>query len=429
MSRPAANHDGRVLGRIAPLSFWTAAVATTIALIVSRRPDGIWRPQFWAEDGRIWYAQAYNDGAISALLTPAGGYLQSFSRLTAALSLAFDLGNAPLVFNVAAVLAQATVPLYLLSSRLASALPDLRVRMLAALLVIGAPNGFEIQSNVTNTQTHLALLALLIVLADRPRGLAWVTFDVVFLLLAGMSGPTCVLLVPIAGLAWRHQRSRWRLVILLVLLVPASVQAFTYWWTQGAGRIATPLGASVLRFLQIVGGQIFVAGTLSSRGYAFVLWLGDAFGSSVTAIFGIAGLLLVARALLVTRSFPLRMLVLFATLALAAALWNPAIGMPERWQAMRVPNAGIRYYAPPILAFLAVTLWSACADPDRRFRLAARAVLTAVLLVGMPLDWRVEPRADLDFPSHVARFAAAPAGAKVRIPIPPVGWRMILYKH
>jgi 23S rRNA (pseudouridine1915-N3)-methyltransferase len=76
------------------------AVLATIGLIVARRPDGIWNAQFWAEDGKTWYAQAYNEGALHALLLPAGGYLQSFSRLTAALSLAFDLRHAPLVFAV-----------------------------------------------------------------------------------------------------------------------------------------------------------------------------------------------------------------------------------------------------------------------------------------------------------------------------------------
>src|SRR4051812_3305174 len=94
-------------GAIPPLQFWSAAVVVTIALIVSRRPDGIWHAQFWAEDGKIWYADAYNEGPLRALLFPAAGYLQSFSRLAAALSVAFDLRHAPLVMNVAAVLVQA----------------------------------------------------------------------------------------------------------------------------------------------------------------------------------------------------------------------------------------------------------------------------------------------------------------------------------
>ena len=120
---------------------------------------------------------------------------------------------------------------------------------------------------------------------------------------------------------------------------------------------------------------------------------------------------------------------LFATLALGAGLASPAIVHVPRWDGLLVPGAGIRYYAPPILAWLAVLLWSAARDPDGRVKYAARAALGAVLLIGMPLDWRVAPRPDLDFAAHAARFAAAEPGTLVRIPIPPVGWEMRLRKR
>jgi len=418
----------RDAGPIAPLPFWTAAIVVTIGLIVSRRPDGISNAQFWAEDGRIWYAQAYNEGALHALLLPAAGYLQSFSRLVAALSLAVDLRHAPLLFNVAAVLVQALPPLYLLSSRYAALMPDLRVRMLAALLVIGAPNGFEIQSNVTNAQTHLALLSLLIVLAAPPRGLAGAVFDALFLLLGGLSGPTCVLLLPIAALAWRHEPSRRRALVVLLVLLPAAVQLLTYLSTGGAGRVTTPLGASVAGFLRIVGAQIFIAGTVGAKVYTFLVRYGGPLTSSGTLLVGLVGLLYVAGVLWRAQGVALRLFCLFGALALAAGLASPAIVEVPRWQALLTPNAGVRYYAPPILALLALLMWSACADPSPRFRRLSRLALAAVLLVGMPLDWRVAPRVDFDFAHHAELFDAAPSGTEVRIPIPP-GWRMKLYKH
>jgi hypothetical protein len=418
----------RAAGPIPPLPFWTAAIVVTLGLIVSRRPDGISNAQFWAEDGRIWYAQAYNEGALRALLLPAGGYLQSFSRLIAGLSLAVDLRHAPLLFYVAAVLVQALPPLYLLSSRYAALMPDLRVRSLAALLVIGAPNGFEIQSNVTNTQTHLALLSLLIVLAAPPRGLAGAVFDAFFLILGGLSGPTCILLLPIAMLVWRHEPSRWRAAVVLLVLLPASVQLVTYLSTGGEGRVALPLGASVAGLLRIVGAQIFIAGTMSAKVYTALVRYGGSWTSTGTLLIGLGGLLYVAGTLWRTQSVALRLFCLFGALALAAGLASPAIVDVPRWQALLTPNAGIRYYAPPILALLALLLWSACADPSPRFQRLSRLALAAVLLVGMPLDWRVAPRIDFDFLRHARRFDAAPPGTKVRIPIPP-GWRMKLYKH
>ena len=414
--------------RAAGAAFWTAAFLVTLALVVSRRPDGITNPQFWAEDGKLWYAQAHQHG-LAALALPAAGYLQSFSRLVAGLSLAFDLRWAPLVFNVAAAVAQTLPPLLLLSGRFAFAIPDLRVRALAALLWIGAPNGFEIQSNVTNTQTHLALLALLLVLATPPRTAVGRACDVAVILLAGFSGPTCVLLVPVALLAWLHDRERWRLVLLATLLLPAAAQTVTYFTSGGRGREHTELGAGPVTFLQIVGGQIVVAGTLGLDGYRALRWLrGWVYPVGAVAA-GLAGVAFVARALWLSRSAPLRLFVLFATLALAAGLASPAIAHVPRWEGLRIPGAGVRYYAPPILAWLATLLWSACSDPSVHVKHLSRAALAAVLLLGLPLDWRVAPRPDLDFAAHAARYAAAEPGTVVRIPIPPVGWEMRLKKR
>ena len=116
------------------------------------------------------------------------------------------------------------------------------------------------------------------------------------------------------------------------------------------------------------------------------------------------------------------------TLALAAGLSSPAIVAVPRWQALCVPYAGGRYYAPAILAYLALLLWSACADPSRSWRRLSRATLAVVLLIGLPVDWRVQPRADLDFAHQAELFEEAAPGTEVRIPIPP-GWKMRLYKH
>jgi hypothetical protein len=191
----------------------------------------------------------------------------------------------------------------------------------------------------------------------------------------------------------------------------------------------TPLGATPLGFLQIVGGQIVVGGTLGMDGYRALRWLGGFWSATGAALAGIAGMAFAARALWLSRSMPLRLFVLFAALALAAGLASPAILYVPRWEGLRVPGAGIRYYAPPILAWLAVLLWSAARDPDRRVKCVARSALGGVLLIGMPLDWRVAPRPDLDFATHAARFAAAEPGTLVRIPIPPAGWEMRLRKR
>ena len=47
-----------------------AVGAISFVLIVARRPDALFNPQFYAEDGKYFYAQAYNLGGLHALTIP-----------------------------------------------------------------------------------------------------------------------------------------------------------------------------------------------------------------------------------------------------------------------------------------------------------------------------------------------------------------------
>jgi hypothetical protein len=68
----------------------------SVVLVVSRRPDVLFHAQFWAEDGKFWYADAYNLGAIAPFLHPAAGYFQTLPRLAALFAQLFPMAVAPL---------------------------------------------------------------------------------------------------------------------------------------------------------------------------------------------------------------------------------------------------------------------------------------------------------------------------------------------
>jgi hypothetical protein len=40
---------------------------TAFLVIALRRPDALFHPQFYGEDGAIWFAEAYNYGPLKAL--------------------------------------------------------------------------------------------------------------------------------------------------------------------------------------------------------------------------------------------------------------------------------------------------------------------------------------------------------------------------
>jgi len=72
-------------------------MAVAVILVISRRPDLVMHAHFYAEDGAVWYADAYNLGWVHALTLTAGGYLNTLQRLVGALSLLVPIRYAPLV--------------------------------------------------------------------------------------------------------------------------------------------------------------------------------------------------------------------------------------------------------------------------------------------------------------------------------------------
>ena len=47
-----------------------ASFAIALLLIFLRDPSLFTRPQFWAEDGKVWFAQAYSQGWLYSLTQP-----------------------------------------------------------------------------------------------------------------------------------------------------------------------------------------------------------------------------------------------------------------------------------------------------------------------------------------------------------------------
>ncbi|MBC1312189.1 hypothetical protein GNE88_14280, partial [Trichormus variabilis PNB] len=164
-------------------------------LIITRRPDAILNPQFWAEDGTIFYAQAYNDGILKSLFSPYAGYLHTVPRLTAAFSMFFSLKAAPLVFNVIAITIQILPVNFLISSRFSKLIPKLNHRIALSLLYLALPGCYEINANLTNAQWHLALLVFMAMIAQSLQ-LLLNLFDVILIFVGGLTGPFAIIMIP-----------------------------------------------------------------------------------------------------------------------------------------------------------------------------------------------------------------------------------------
>lgn len=415
----------RVL-RSVPWGVWYVLVGIAGALIVfSHRPDAVMNAQFWAEDGRVWYAQAYNLDPLAAFLLPEAGYFQTVSRAVAAFSLLFPLAWAPLVLNLFAIAVQAFNAFFITSDRMSRAVPSRLFRFGAAFIYLALPNSYETSANLTNTQWHLALTVLLIILAKPAETVAWKVFDHAAVALSALSGPLCLLLVPIAALKYFYRREKRLLILGSILLIGCAVQLGALFTNERPS--SEVLGASFFGAIRIVAGQVFISPLVGAKNYGLLrhthLWT-DILASIITA----GGLTVFVLAFIWGKQ-ELRLLIIFAVLVCATALVNPAVTKLEpQWFAMETPLTASRYWMFPGLAFLASLFF--LATNLRVGRLRYLFMLPALMMIwGFVADWKQPRFKDLGFAAHAREFDAAKPGEIVTIPINPEGWEMHLQKR
>ncbi len=406
--------------------FRLITVVLVALALYSRRPDALRYPQFFAEDGRIWFQQAYNWGWLRALTHPDGGYFQTLPRLVASLALLFPVARGPLVFNLFGLGVEAAPGLFLLSSRLRT-LGSLPTRCLLAFLYIAIPNMAEIHATIEYGQWHLAVLAFLVLVADPPLSRAGVFFDLAVLILCALTGPFCIFLLLPAGLISMVKRQPWSYLRLCILAGGAVLQGASLLLNFHRERSHAPLGASLLEFCRIIAGQI-VLPVFQGRNRL------EHWGHNLHQVALVAGVVTFLAACAALFAFlrgplPLRCFLLFAGTVLTAALVFPMGSLSgSQWQALATPESGARYWFIPELATIAVLLWMV-GRPRPLLLRAIAGVLVVTMLLAIGTHWRYWPMPNLDYPSYAARFEHLPAGSTMTIPLNPAGWSMTLTKR
>ena len=392
-------------------------------ILFSRKPDSLLNPQFWAEDGRNWYADAYNVGPITALFTTEAGYYQTISRLIAGVSLAVPLEYAPLVFNASAILIQVGVAMFIVSDRCRPLLEDIKARYLLALMYLLLPNAWEVFGNLTNSQWHLALLVCLVVVASEPTAKLGRAFDLGVTALAALSGPFCLLLLPVACIQVFRARSRYTGLIAIILAIGCLVQAYGLLTTTR--EVQSALGATFDLFFQIVGRHIVLGPLVGIRGFlrlqSWGLW-----GSISAAIVTIGGMA-IAFFLFAKASASVRLIMLYAAMICVTALAWPAVTLePGQWTVIASHPTALRYWFVPGFAFYLGLIYLLFKNKTKVAWYLSVGLLL-ISLYGVIKDFRIDPLKDLDFKTRAVEFENAPSGTVVTIPINP-DWKMELTK-
>ncbi|MBV9180005.1 MAG: hypothetical protein JO356_01720, partial [Acidobacteria bacterium] len=399
------------------------------------RPDAILHAQFFAEDGVVFYRDAYQSGLHSLFLT-YGGYFHTLLRLTALFAQLFPFAWAPLTMNLIGITMQVLPVNVFVSSRF-SHIP-LRLRLLASFIYLALPNSFEIDANATNLQWHQALLGCVLLLGQPALTRAWKCFDGAALLLASLSSPMGILLAAVAGAMWWKRRQGWWRVSLGVLSSGAPIQLVSIVRHWNARQVphrdlwghlifnGGPRGASLHYFAAILGRQVFFS---SIFGLNAQKWLLVHYLFFVDLVLCAGGLFFLLYAL---RNGPaeLKFFIAFAGAVFALGVMNPLAGTPDhpQWYWLCYPGCGNRYYFFPMLAFLASLLWLANSKLSACVLRYSATGLLLLLPAGIALDWQYPAFYNLRFQQFAAGFEHAPAGTTFRLPVNP-GWLMELKKH
>ncbi|HKW66144.1 MAG TPA: hypothetical protein VJP04_02575 [Terriglobales bacterium] len=171
-------------------------------MFILRRPDSITDPQFWAEDGSIFFRQQLVNGWLAAIATPYRGYLPLLPRLFAAPAAIFPIAFAPLVYNLFAILIDSFCCALFFLPRFRVIIESDFLRLALCLLAVGAFNTTELVGTLTNSMWYLTVAGILLMvlpprvdICSRSRGgAAWLFLG----LLIGACAPMVVVGLPIA---------------------------------------------------------------------------------------------------------------------------------------------------------------------------------------------------------------------------------------
>jgi len=221
----AANSDKTQIdlsgGRVMRLG----VVGVALSILFLRMPTNFILPQFWGEDGPVFYQQAVDHGWHSIFL-PAAGYFTLLQRLIAVFANYFSPVFAPTILNFSAFAFTLFIVWLATSPRF-----DIPFRPLIALAIVTVPMGFEVLGTAANTQ-WIAPIAVFIHLFLRPHPSRSILIcEVMFVAMIAFTGPCAIFLTPLgAALALMEpdRRARGRLLLLTGALTLGFLVTGTY---------------------------------------------------------------------------------------------------------------------------------------------------------------------------------------------------------
>lgn len=254
------------------------------ALVAARCPQLLAHPRFWAEEGQVYFAQAWNHGFWSALLTPQLGYFAIVPNAAAALASVAPLPLAPAVTTLTALVVQVLVGL--VASTSASALLDSRSRRLAVAFGIQLVAPAEVWLTTIAAQFWLCIGAFLVLVEDAsPLSRSGTWLRRTLLGVAALTGVPTSFLLPLFVLRARRSKAREPWIQLGIVASGACIQL-----VAAASALAANESSVTTRFAR----NDFSASLLLRHLFVEPLLGVEIFGSRPEPVMSAAGIVLAA---------------------------------------------------------------------------------------------------------------------------------------
>jgi hypothetical protein len=396
-----------------------------LVLLVSRQPDAIFHPQLWAEDGTEWLKGAHDSGLVT-LFRPYAGSLQVFMRFIGLIAAAFPLKLVPLLFALAALFIQ-ILPIILIHSKRFKVIFSQRWFVWAiTIFYLAQPNTIEVHANLTNSNWHLAISAILILIAPVTRSAFWVWSDRIILILASLTGPFGLFLLPIIVIRYlnTHDSSHKEKLILITIFTILQLVVLIQAPTSGTFDVSTPLH-NKSQIMQIIGGQL--VGTTILGHNAF----GTTKVNSAAASWLFFWFLISTSIALYRGPSELRLFILFGLIVMAASLFRDQDNNLVKHWANLASGQGGRYMYIPSLVWM-VSIFSLLGSNNWFLRSGVLVTVFSVFMFAIPLDFRIPPRDKSNFNEFATQFERSSRGEKVCNDVNPVTpthrWKLCLVK-
>ncbi|KHD06402.1 hypothetical protein PN36_05040 [Candidatus Thiomargarita nelsonii] len=372
-------------------------------ILLYREPDGFINPQFWAEDGEIFFQQNLILG-FSALLEPYSGYLHLIPRLISYLTGFLPISFAPALYNFSALVITLFIINYLFSSRI-----HLPFKPLLAIAVVLVPYNGEIMMSLTNIQWFLPILLILLIIQDKPNTRKQLLLDTLMITAIGLTSPFVALFLPLFIFRLIYIcRSHYSVYLLSIALLLALIQGYFIWQTtvglptfsedydNYGFKVLIPILALRL------SGTLFFGDYLSS---AF-----NFYGLTGLAIILPTGLLILAVSKPPHRQLPIIVFMMGGLIILFATFYKLKNNLPI----LVSFDNGYRYFYSLHLFII----WSLIIYLDSVIKYVSALLLLMALLSAFT-HFQVSPLKDFHWEKYSQQIER---GEAVKVPINPEGW-------